>query len=689
MDFMARGAKDPVCGMYVEESPDALSAEVRGRRYYFCSEACLHAFVAPEEEFRKLKRLTVMSFALGLPIMLFMMFPIIPHTIPHDIISFALATPVQFIAGSQFYRGMMHALKARAANMDTLIAVGTSAAWGYSTIVTFFPQYFPPGTYFEVSALIIAFILLGKVLEHRVRLRASDAVRKLLEQKPTTARVIRNGEEVEIPVELVEVGDLMVVRPGEKIPTDGIIEEGTAAIDEKMITGESVPVDKSVGDPVVGGTINVNGFIKVRATKVGADTVLAQIIDLVEQAQAGRAPVEKIADRVASVFVPLVVLVAFAALVGWTVVEGSVFPRGFVAFIAVLIIACPCALGLATPAALVVGVGRGAENGVLIKGGEPMQKASKVDTVFFDKTGTLTVGKPHVTDVVVLNGFNKETVVRLAASAEKGSQHPIAEAIINYAENKHIQTSEVTKFTYFAGAGVEAQVDDHHILLGTPAMVEARGDDLSNARVFLEKFQNEGKTVMVMTVDDVVAAVIAVSDPVKPSAREAVQKLKQMGVRVVMLTGDNLRTAKAVASKIGIDEVYAEVLPDQKAAAVTDERSKGRVVAMVGDGVNDAPALAAADVGIAVSSGTDIAVESADIVLLSEDLRKIPTALSLARKTMQKIKQNLFWAFIYNTVLIPVAATGFLNPILAAIAMALSSVSVVTNSLTLKTTKLV
>ncbi|MCX8201543.1 MAG: heavy metal translocating P-type ATPase [Candidatus Caldarchaeum sp.] len=686
---MTGGGKDPVCGMFVDDSPDALSAVVRGRRYLFCSEACMHSFLMPEMEFRRLKRLTVMSFVFGLPIMVLMMVPVLPTGFPGEYVFFALATPVQFVAGSQFYRGMFHALRAGAANMDTLIAVGTSAAYGYSVFVTFFPHVFPHGTYFEVSTLIIAFILLGKVLEHRVRLRASDTVRKLLELRPSMARVIRDGVETEIPVERVEVGDVVVVRPGEKIPVDGVVVEGYAAVDEKMITGESIPVDKTVGDGVIGGTINTNGFIKVRAEKVGMDTVLAQIIDLVERAQAGRAPVEKLADKVASVFVPVVVAVALAALVGWTAVDGSVFPRGFVAFVAVLIIACPCALGLATPAALVVGVGRGAENGVLIKGGESVQKASAVDTVVFDKTGTLTIGQPAVSDVVGLHGFAENEVTRFTASAEKGSEHPVAKAIIKHAVETGVEISEPSHFVYLPGAGVKAVVDGRRVTVGKLKLVEDDGVDVSACLPFVERFWDEGKTVMVVAVDGVVAGVIAVSDVVKPSASEAVARLKQMGLRVMMLTGDNAKTAKAVAAKIGIDEAIAEVLPHQKSETIQALRNEGRRVAMVGDGVNDAPALTAADVGIAVGSGTEVAVESADIVLLSEDLRKIPTALSLARKTMQKIRQNLFWAFVYNIVLIPVAATGFLNPVLAAVAMALSSVSVVTNSLSLKTTKLI
>ncbi|MCS7138093.1 MAG: heavy metal translocating P-type ATPase [Candidatus Caldarchaeum sp.] len=677
-------AKDPVCGMYVEESAEALRATVRGREYFFCSESCLSTFVAPEAEFRRLRMLTLMSFALGLPALALMWLPVLPSRL-NDVAMFFLTTPVQFVAGFRFYRGMAHALRARAANMDTLIAVGTTAAWGYSTLVTFLPHSFPHGTYFEVSALIIAFILLGRVLEHRVRLRASDAVRRLMELRPSTARVLRGGAEVEVPVEQVRVGDVMVVRPGEKIPTDGVIVEGHASLDEKMLTGESTPVDKAEGDEVIGGTMNKTGFIKVKATRVGSDTVLAQIIDLVEKAQAGKAPVERLADRVASYFVPAVVAVALLSLVAWTAVEGSAFPTGFVAFVAVLIVACPCALGLATPAALVVGVGRGAEIGVLIKGGEQVERASGVDTVVFDKTGTLTVGEPSVVDVMAFEGFEEAEVIRLAAAAEKGSEHPVGRAVVRYAEQAGLDVPEPHGFAYTPGVGVRAVVEGREVAVGSLRMLDTAAENIEEA---VGRFQERGMTALVVVVDGRPAAVLGVADTLKPGAEEAVRKLKNMGLRVMMLTGDSARTAKAIAMQAGIDDVVAEVLPAQKSEAVERLMKQGRRVAMVGDGVNDAPALATADVGIAVGSGTDVAVESAGIVLLSEDLRKVPTALSLSRRTMRKIKQNLFWAFLYNVLLIPVAATGFLNPILAAAAMALSSVSVLTNSLSLKKAKL-
>ncbi|MEM1943102.1 MAG: heavy metal translocating P-type ATPase [Candidatus Caldarchaeum sp.] len=680
-------AKDPVCGMYVEESEEALKATIRGREYFFCSESCLKTFVAPEAEFQKLKHLTLLSFSLGIPALMLTWLPILPTAL-NDYVLFALTTPVQFIAGMRFYKGMLHALRAGAANMDTLIAVGTSAAWGYSTLVAFFPHSFPHGTYFEVSALIIAFILLGRVLEHRVRLRASDAVRKLLELRPSMARVLRNGSEVLVPVEDVQVGDVMVVRPGEKIPTDGVILEGHASIDERMITGESTPVDKTVGEEVIGGTINKTGFVKVKATRIGSDTVLAKIIELVERAQAGRAPVERLADKVSSYFVPAVVAVALLSLVAWTLVKGTAFPTGFVAFVAVLIVACPCALGLATPAALVVGVGRGAENGVLVKGGEYVEKASKVDTVVFDKTGTLTVGEPATTDIIPVKEVGELDVLRFAAAAEKGSEHPLGKAVVEHALKKGLEIPEPKEFTYLPGIGVKAVVEQHTIAVGKIKMLELAAAKTDRVEKVVEDLQNQGKTAIVVVVDGEAVGVLGLADTLKPNAEETIKKLKTMGLKIMMLTGDNERTARTIAKQAGIDEVVAEVLPAQKAEAIKKLMEQGRRVAMVGDGVNDAPALATADIGIALGSGTDVAVESAGIVLLSDDLRKVATAISLSRHTMRKIKQNLFWAFIYNTVLIPVAAIGILNPILAAAAMALSSVSVLTNSLSLKTIKL-
>ncbi len=679
--------KDPICGMYVEEKPDALKTLQRGSTYYFCSETCLQTFVAPAKELKFIRRMTLLSFALGIPTLLLTWAIALPGWFPQNLLLFALATPVQSVAGWMFYKGTWHALRARVANMDTLIATGTTAAWAYSTVVVFAPGVFPEGIYFDASSLIIGFILLGKLLEHAMRGRASDAVRKLLDLSPKRATVLRDGEEREIPVEEVQVGDLVRVRPGEKIPTDGVIADGRGSIDEKMLTGESIPVEKKAGDEVYGATINQTGMITVRATKVGSDTTLAQIVRLVEEAQAAQAPIQRLADRVAAYFVPAVVFVAVATLLGWYLLSGRGFLYGFTAFIAVLIIACPCALGLATPAALVVGTGKGASNGILLKGGEMLERAQKVDEVVLDKTGTITVGEPSVTDVIPLAGLTEGEVLRLAGAAEAGSEHPLGQAIVKGAGKSNPQEA-ATDFQAVPGMGVTARVGKREMMVGNRKLFTDRKVQLGEAEGIVSSLEEKGRTAMIVSVEGVVSGVIAVADTVKPHAREAVSSLRQMGIKVVMLTGDNQRTANAIAKEVGIDEVIAEVLPAQKSEVVKGLREKGHVVAMVGDGLNDAPALAQANVGIAIGSGTDVAIETSGIVLIKSDLRDVAGALRLSRATMSKIKQNLFWAFSYNTILIPVAASGLLNPILAGVAMALSSVSVVANSLSLSRVKL-
>ncbi|MDG6913203.1 MAG: heavy metal translocating P-type ATPase [Nitrososphaerota archaeon] len=676
-------AKDPVCGMMVEENEHALRATVRGREYFFCSDTCLTTFVAPEREVKSLERATILGFALGVPALVFTWLFTFPGPIPNDLALFALATPVQFIAGWRFYKGTWHAIRARSANMDTLIAVGTSAAWLYSTIVTFAPGIFPSGLYFDASSLIIAFILLGKLLEHVVRGKASDSVRKLLGLQPTTALVLKDGREVELPVEEVQVGDIIVVRPGEKIPTDGVVVEGRSSVDEKMITGESMPVEKSTGDEVIGATINKTGVIKLRASKVGADTALAQIVKLVEDAQAAQAPIERLADRVSAYFVPAVVLVAVLSLLAWTTIGGKPFLYGFTALIAVLIIACPCALGIATPAAIVVGTGKGAENGLLIKGGENLERAYKITSVVFDKTGTLTKGEPSVTDVITFGSHGEGEVLRFAAAAERGSEHPLGEAVVK----KEALTATIPSTSDFEaapGMGVRATVDGRGVLIGNRKLFAANGVDVSRAEQVLARLEKEGKTAMTVTLNRELAGVLAVADTIKPHAKEAVEELKGMGLKVTMLTGDNETTAKAIASQLGIDDVRAQVLPGEKAEVVKSLKERGGVVAMVGDGINDAPALAEADLGIAIGGGADVAIETAGIVLIKNDLRDVVASIKLSRATMRKIKQNLFWAFAYNAILVPVAAWGLLNPIFAGVAMALSSVTVVSNSLTLK-----
>ncbi len=681
-------AKDPICGMYVEEKQDALKATHRGTTYYFCSDVCLQTFVAPAKELRTIRRLTELSFVLGVPVLLLTWFVVTPVGLPKNLLLFVLATPVQFLAGRIFYRGAWHAFRAKVANMDTLIAIGTTAAWLYSTIVVFAPGVLPEGVYFDASSLIIGFVLLGKLLEHSMRARASDAVRKLIDLSPKQATVIRGGLEVDLPVEEVQVGDLLRIKPGERVPTDGIIVEGKGDVDEKMLTGESMPVEKRVGDEVYGATINKSGLLVVKATKVGSDTALSQIVKLVEEAHAAQAPVQRLVDRIASYFVPAVVIVAVGSFLLWDVVLGRGLLYGFTALIAVLIIACPCALGLATPAAMVVGTARGATNGILMKGGELLERASKVDQVVFDKTGTLTQGAPSVTDVVVFGNESERELLGLAASAEEGSEHPLGMAIVQRARQNAAAMSKTTDFRAEAGTGVSATVQGRRVLVGNRRLFSDRNVPLGVAEGTISALEAQGKTVVIVGVDSIVFGVLAAADTLKPGAKEAVDALKNMGDSVAMLTGDNDLTAKAIAASAGIMEVYSEVLPGQKMEIIKELKKKGRTVAMVGDGINDAPALAEADVGMAIGSGTDVAIETAGIVLMKDDLEGVVGALRLSKATMGKIRQNLFWAFAYNIILIPVAASGYLNPILAGVAMALSSVTVVANSLSLSRTRL-
>jgi Cu+-exporting ATPase len=688
-------AKDPICGMYVDERTAELKAEVRGITYYFCSEACLQEFVAPEKELRKLKLEVLASALLLVPILTFTYTSLLPKPSSNYVL-FALDTPVQFIIGSRFYRGMYDSIKNRMGNMDVLIALGTSAAWTYSAVVTFAPGIFPfSGIYFDTSASIITLVLSGRFLEHVTKSRASAAVRKLANLQPTIAhRINESGVEGDIPIEQVRVGDMLIVRPGEKIPVDSIIVEGRSAVDESMITGESIPVDKSVGDEAIGGTISESGLLKLKADKVGQDTALSQIVRLVEEAQVGRAPIQRLADKIASYFVPVVIAAAAIASVSWYLF-GHIEPAfAVLAFVSVVVIACPCALGVATPAALLVGTSKGAQNGVLIKGGEYLELAGKVDTVIFDKTGTLTVGKPSVTDVVPMGSFSDEGLLHLAASVEKGSEHPLGKAVVNEAKNRSISPSDPYDFEAIAGRGVKARVDGKAVMLGNRQLIaEIAAADLSAVEQRLRELEEEGKTTMIVVADGMVAGIVAVADTVKSSAKATVDALGKMGIQVMMLTGDNSRTAGAIAQKMGIARYFAEVPPQKKEEIIASLQNEGRVVAMVGDGINDAPALAKADIGIAIGSGTDIAKETGGVVLIKDDLQGVAAAIGLSRKTLSKIKQNLFWAFAYNVVLIPVAAGALVPiygaqvynvlPFLAAGAMAFSSVTVVGNSLLL------
>ena len=696
-------ATDPVCGMYVDERTH-LTAVVRGRRYYFCSETCLETFTAPEKELRKLKRLTALSLGIGLPLFVIGLGQGLGWWLGGleesvNLSFFLLATPVQFVAGGRFYRGFLDAVRNRSANMDVLIAIGTTAAWGYSAVVTFLPFLgvilADKGTYFDTAAVIIGLILLGKYFEELAKGRAGDAIRKLMDLAPRTAHVVRDGREEEVPVELVQVDDLIVVRPGERIPVDGTIVEGFSAIDESMITGESIPVEKGTGATAIGGTIDKTGLLRIRTTGVGADTMLNQIIKLVEDAQVSRAPIQRLADRVSAAFVPAVIGIATLTFIVWRLAFGESVAQSLVFFIAVLIIACPCALGIATPAAIMVGTGKGAENGLLIKGGEYLEKAHKLTTVVFDKTGTLTKGTPSVTDVVPKGPYTSDEILRLAASAEKGSEHPLGAAILRAATDRGLRTEDPTDFEAIPGRGIRAKVGGHSVLLGNRGLMSEAGLPTDPAEGALDRLQADGRTAMILAVDGHLAGVIGVADTLKDRAVEAVRALKAMGIEVIMLTGDNRRTAEAIARQAGVDRVIAEVLPGQKVERIKELQAAGKVVAMVGDGINDAPALAQSDVGIALGSGTDVAMEAGGIVLIKDDLRDVVASIQLSRRTVAKIRQNLFWAFFYNTALIPLAAgvlaTGalfglkiVLNPILAGAAMGFSSVSVVMNSMTLR-----
>lgn len=639
---------------------------------------------ARQREIRYQTFMFVFAAALSLPLLAYMLSELFNFELPEFMMNpyfqLALATPVQFIPGFQFYRGSYHALKAKSANMDVLIAMGTTAAYVYSVAVTFFGE---GPVYYETAAIIIALIILGKLLEAIAKGRTSEAIKKLIELQAKTARVIRDGKEMDIPVEEVEVGDIIVVRPGEKVPVDGVIIEGATTVDESMLTGESIPVDKKVGDEVIGATINRHGLFKFKATKVGKDTALAQIIKLVEEAQGSKAPIQRLADVISGYFVPGVVAIAFLTFAIWYLLRGD-FTLALINFTAVLVIACPCALGLATPTAIMVGTGKGAENGILIKGGEYLEKAHKLTAIVLDKTGTITKGKPEVTDVVSVGGAGEEEVLRLGAIAEKGSEHPLGVAIVEHAKAKGMDLAEPESFTAIPGHGVEAVVEGRNVLLGNSRLMRARNVDISSIQAKIEGLENEGKTAMIMAVDGKPYGIIAVADTVKETSAEAIKALKKMGIKVYMITGDNRRTAEAIAKQVGIANVLAEVLPEHKAEEVEKLRALGEVVGMVGDGINDAPALASADVGMAIGTGTDVAIETADIILMRGDLRGIVDAIRLSKATMRIVKQNLFWAFAYNTAGIPVAALGYLSPVLAGAAMALSSVSVVTNSLRLK-----
>ena len=596
-------------------------------------------------------------------------------------LQFALATPVQFVAGWPFYRGAWSALRNKSANMDVLVAMGTSAAYFFSIAQMLAKS---GHLYFESSAILITLIILGKYLEAAAKGKTSDSIRALMGLQAKTARVVRNGAEVDIPLETVAVGDLIAVRPGEKVPVDGVLTGGLSAIDESMLTGESLPVDKKPGDEVTGATVNKFGAFTFRATRVGKDTALAQIIRVVEAAQGSKAPIQRFADIVSGYFVPAVVSIAVATFAGWYFIfDAGNFSRALINFTAVLVIACPCALGLATPTSIMVGTGKGAENGILIKSAEHLENARRITTVVLDKTGTLTQGRPAVTDLAAFAGFSEHDVLKLAAQVEKKSEHPLALAIVQHAQEQGLLLAEPEEFAAIPGFGVQAIVEGRKVLLGTRRLMQENSIATSDLAV-MDLMEEQGKTVMLLAVDGELAGLLAVADTIKENSAQAVAGLKRLGLQVWMITGDNERVARAIAAKVGIEQVLAEVLPQQKAAKISELKSQGGIVAMVGDGINDAPALATADVGFAIGTGTDVAMEAADITLMRGDLNGVVDAIRLSRATMRNIRQNLFWALIYNSIGIPVAAAGFLSPVLAGTAMAFSSVSVVMNALRLK-----
>lgn len=668
---------------------------------------------AHAEEYAELKRKFWVAAVLSLPILVIVMshgrielfnFPSV------NWLQLVLATPVVFYSGWQFYRGAWAAFRHRAADMNTLIAVGTGTAYIYSVLATIFPSFFAnavgktmnmPGmesvpsvpVYFEAASVIIALIVLGRMLEARAKGQTGAAIKKLIGLQAKTARVIRDGKEIEIETEEVVPGDIVLVRPGEKIPVDGVLVEGSSAIDESMLTGESLPVEKKIGDDIFGATINKTGAFSFKATKVGKDTALQQIVKLVQDAQGSKPPIAKLADTISGIFTPIVICIAIATFVVWFVAASPEvrFTMALVNFVSVLIIACPCALGLATPTAIMVGTGKGAENGILIKGGDSLETAHKLNTIVLDKTGTITKGEPSLTDVVTAEGFDENDFLKIVASAEKQSEHPLAAAIVRGAEARNLKFEKVENFNALEGRGIEAKVSGKDLLLGNLRLMNERNILLNDAEKTVEKLASEGKTPMFASIDGKFAGIVAVADTIKPESKEAIRTLQNLGLEVVMMTGDNKRTAEAVAAQVGITRVLAEVLPQGKSAEIKKLQAEKKIVGMVGDGINDAPALAQADVGIAIGTGTDVAIEASDITLIKGDLRGVATAIALSKATIATVKQNLFWAFIYNVIGIPIAAgllyplTGWLlSPIIASAAMSLSSVSVVANSLRLR-----
>lgn len=651
------------------------------------------------KEIERQKKKFIISFVLSFPLLWAMVshfsftsFIYLPDMLMNPWVQLALATPVQFIIGGQFYIGAYKALRNKSANMDVLVALGTSAAYFYSvylSIQSIGSSEHMTDLYFETSAVLITLIILGKLFEAKAKGRSSEAIKKLMGLQAKTATVVRDGTEMKILIEEVVAGDIVYVKPGEKIPVDGEIVEGKSAIDESMLTGESIPVDKTIGDVVIGSTMNKNGFLKVKATKVGRDTALAQIIKVVEEAQGSKAPIQRVADQISGIFVPVVVGIAIITFVVWMVfVTPGDFGGALEKMIAVLVIACPCALGLATPTSIMAGSGRSAEYGILFKGGEHLEATHRLDTIILDKTGTVTNGKPTLTDVIVADGFEEKEILKLVGAAEKNSEHPLAEAIEEGIKEKGIDIPSSETFEAIPGFGIESVVEGKKLLIGTRRLMMKFNIDIEEVSKSMEELEREGKTAMLIAIDKEYAGIVAVADTVKDTSKAAIARLKKMGLDVVMITGDNTQTAQAIAKQVGIDHVIAEVLPEGKAEEVKKLQASGKRVAMVGDGINDAPALATADIGMAIGTGTDVAMEAADITLIRGDLNSIADAIFMSKMTIRNIKQNLFWALAYNGLGIPIAAFGFLAPWVAGAAMAFSSVSVVLNALRLQRVKL-
>ena len=683
-------ATDPVCGMYVEEKSSTLATEREGKKYYFCSTNCKLQFERPERELRNLRIALMISWPLTIVVAIL---TYVLHPDFGNYVMLVLASIVQFYAGQRFYAGTADAIKNKSANMDMLIAIGTSAAWAYSTVVTLLPSLFPVGgIYFDTSTIIISLILTGTYMQRLAESRASTAVSALIALQPKVAHRIEGGKVVDTAIEQTKKGDMLLVKPGEKIPTDSVVVEGESSVDESMITGESMPITKRAGDKVMGGTINATSSLKVRATKVGEDTALSQIIKIVQDAASSKVPIQKLADRVASYFVPIVVLVGILASLSWYSIGGVSANVSILIFVSVLIIACPCALGIATPAALLVSSGRAAKAGILVKSGESLQKASKVTTLVLDKTGTLTKGKPEVTDIVAAAGYDKMEVLRLAAIAEMNSEHVIGKAIISKAQSMKIKSEFPKKFTYTQGSGVTALTKSgKKITVGNRDLFD--NAQLSGLEAKLQELESDGKTTLIIGEGEEAIGLIAIADALKEDSRKAIDSFKNAGYTVWLATGDNQKVVNAVAKSLGIEHVIFQVKPRDKLDKIADLQKEGKVVAMIGDGVNDAPALTKADVGIAIGAGTEVAIQAGGIILIKNSIFDAFVALQLGKKTMSKIRQNLFWAFGYNIVLIPIAAGALIPvftisvynilPMLAALAMAFSSVTVVSNSLLL------